>query len=114
MTMSAPATTSERRNEVRLDSNDVLRWKRPGRVEDNKAWTVDRSPSGFGFMARIQDAPKIGERIHIRRYDADRWDTVLEPFRVTRIEPVTDELLIVGCAMEEETDKAASSPPSAH
>lgn len=111
--MSAPATTSERRNEVRLESNDVLRWKRPGRVEDNKAWTVDRSPSGFGFMARIQDAPQIGERIHIRRYDADRWDTVLEPFRVARTELVTDELLVVGCVMEEEATAAASSSPNA-
>lgn len=110
--MSAPATTSERRSEVRLESNDVLRWKRPGRVEDNKAWTVDRSPSGFGFMARIEDAPQIGDRINIRRYDTDRWDTVLEPFRVARIEQVTDELLMVGCVMEEETGSAASSSPS--
>ena len=111
--MSAPTATNERRDEVRLDSNDILRWKRPGRVEDNKAWTVDRSPSGFGFMARIQDEPQIGERIHIRRYDADRWDTVLEPFRVARIEPVTDELLLVGCVMEEEASAATSSSVNA-
>ena len=106
--MSAPATTRERRGEVRLESNDVLRWKRPGRVEDNKAWTVDRSPSGFGFMARIQDAPQIGERIHLRRYDADRWDALSEAFRVARTEPVTDELLVVGCVMEEAATDAAS------
>ncbi len=111
--MSAPATTSERRNEVRLEADDVLRWKRPGRVEDNKAWTVDRSPSGFGFMARIQDAPQIGDRIHIRCYDADRWDTVLEPFRIARTEPVTDELLFVGCVMEEGPSAAESYSPNA-
>lgn len=112
--MSSQATTQERRNEVRVESNDVLRWKRPGRVEDNKAWTVDRSPSGFGFMARIQDAPRVGDRINIRRYDSDRWDTVLEPFRVARTEPVTEELLFVGCVMDEDTGPAASPSQNAH
>ena len=105
-----PTQTSliERRKEVRLESSDVLRWKRPGHVEDNKAWTVDRSPSGFGFMARIEDAPKVGDRLHIRRYDADRWDTIDGSFRVARTEPATEDLLVVGCVIDE--SDGADSP----
>lgn len=90
----------ERRRETRVQSDDVIRWKRPGKVEDHKAWTIDRSPSGYGFMARIGSAPRVGDRIHIRCFECDRWDSFDDPFRVTRTEAVTDELVLVGCAIE--------------
>ncbi len=93
----------DRRSETRVESDDVIRWKRPGSIEDNKAWTIDRSPSGYGFMAKIETAPKVGDRIHIRRFDSDRWDSLDEPFRVARTEAVTDELVLVGCVIDERT-----------
>ncbi len=89
--------TAERRQEVRLDSQDVIRWKRPGRMEDVKAWTIDRSPSGYGFMSRADQAPRLGDMIHIRRFDNDRWAAIEEPFKVTRVLPATDELVVIGC-----------------
>ncbi|MFQ5428929.1 MAG: hypothetical protein ACE5E1_01360 [Phycisphaerae bacterium] len=99
--MSAQTSTIDRRREVRLESDDVIRWKRPGQVEDNKAWTIDRSPSGYGFMARVETAPKVGDRLHIRRYSDDRWDSFDESFRVARTEAVTEELVLVGCVIDE-------------
>lgn len=94
--------TDERRQEVRLDSQDIIRWKRPGRIEDHKAWTVDRSPSGYGFMSRMDEAPRIGDLLHIRRFDHDRWQAFDEPFRVARIQPATEELVIVGCCVTDQ------------
>ena len=91
----------ERREETRVASDDVIRWKRPGCIEDNKAWTVDRSPSGYGFMARVEIAPRVGDRIHIRRFDTDRWDSHDEPFRIARTEAVNDELVLVGCVSDD-------------
>lgn len=93
-------TTIERRREVRLASDDVIRWKHPGKFEDFKGWTIDRSPSGYGFMAKAGQAPAIGERINIRRFDRDRWDILGDAFRVTRAESITDELILVGCVEE--------------
>jgi|GEM_PF-1794510 len=98
--MSTNATI-ERRREVRLASDDVIRWKHPGKFEDFKGWTIDRSPSGYGFMAKAEQAPKIGERINIRRLERDRWDILGESFRVTRAEIVTDELTLVGCVEDD-------------
>ncbi len=90
----------EKRREVRVECDDAIRWKHPGKPEDFKGWTIDKSPSGFGFMAKAEQAPRVGEWIHIRRFDSDRWDISDEPFRVTRMETVTEELVIVGCIAE--------------
>ncbi len=98
--MSAGTMTIERRRETRVESDDVIRWKRPGHIEDNKAWTIDRSPSGYGFMSRVESAPKVGDRIHIRLRDSDGWDVYDEPFRVARTETVTDQLVLVGCVVD--------------
>ena len=92
--------TLENRREVRLQCDDAIRWKHPGKPEDFKGWTIDRSPSGFGFMAKSEQAPRVGDWIHIRRFDSDVWDISEEPFRVTRTESVTPELTIVGCFAE--------------
>ncbi|MBX3396807.1 MAG: hypothetical protein KF841_15730 [Phycisphaerae bacterium] len=93
--------SADKRREVRLDSQDIIRWKRPGRIEDHKAWTIDRSPSGYGFMARVHEAPRLGDLIHIRRFDHDRWASFEEPYRVSRVFPATDELVVVGCCISE-------------
>lgn len=98
MLMQTPL--QEKRKEVRVECDDAIRWKHPSRPEDFKGWTIDKSPSGFGFMAKSHEAPRVGEWIHIRRFDSDRWDIHDEPFRVTRTEAVTDELTIVGCLAE--------------
>lgn len=98
MLMQTPL--QENRREVRLQSDDPIRWKHPGRAEDFKGWTIDRSPSGFGFMAKSDDAPRVGDWIHVRRFDSEVWDIADEPFRVTRTESVTPELTIVGCVAE--------------
>ncbi|MBK8266805.1 MAG: hypothetical protein IPK83_00215 [Planctomycetes bacterium] len=95
------SVTLDKRREVRLDSQDIIRWKRPGRIEDHKAWTVDRSPSGYGFMSRIDEAPRVGDLIHVRRFDHDRWAAFEEPFKVARILPATDELVVVGCTVND-------------
>ncbi|MCG8406014.1 MAG: hypothetical protein MI923_12530 [Phycisphaerales bacterium] len=99
--MTIKTSPIERRRETRLESDDIIRWKRPGHIEDHKAWTIDQSPSGYGFMARKDNAPAIGEYINIRRYDNDRWDIFEEPFRVARTEFVTDQLVLVGCVQDE-------------
>lgn len=94
-------TAMEKRREVRVQSDDAIRWKHPGKFEDFKGWTIDRSPSGYGFMAKSEYAPRVGERINIRRFDQDRWDVLGDPFRVTRTESVTDELTLIGCVMDD-------------
>ncbi len=90
----------EKRIEPRIISDDVIRFKRPGRFEDHKAWTIDRSPSGYGFITRTDHAPSLGDTIHIRRFDTDRWDAYAHSFHVARIDPVTPELVIVGCVAQ--------------
>ena len=104
--MNAPTITTDRRKEVRVESDDIIRWKRPGRIEDHKAWTINRSPSGFGFMTRFDVAPKIGDLIHIRRFDVDEWDCFDDAFRVARINQATDELAVIGCVVDESAVEA--------
>lgn len=98
--MSTTDSNIERRREVRLDCGDTIRWKRPGRVEDNKGWTIDRSSSGLGFMVRADLAPAVGESLHVRKRITNNWATLDESLRVARIEPVNDNLVVVGCAID--------------
>lgn len=98
--MNAMHGRFDKRGEPRVISDDVIRFKRPGRFEDNKAWTIDRSPSGYGFITRTDHAPTVGDTIHIKRFDTDRWDSLDHSFRVARIDAVTPELVIVGCVAQ--------------
>jgi len=98
--MTAGTMAIERRSETRVEADDIIRWKRPGRFEDNKAWTIDRSPSGYGFMARTEIAPRVGDKIHIRFHENDNWTVFDEPFRVARTETVSEELVLVGCVVD--------------
>ncbi len=92
---------SDRRNEPRVEASEVMRWKRPGKVEDHKAWMVDRSASGFGFLAMTQSAPRVGEILNLRRLDRDRWATVDRIVRVARTTPTSNnDLVLIGCRIE--------------
>ena len=72
--MVTRAPTLENRREVRLQCDDAIRWKHPGKPEDFKGWTIDRSPSGFGFMAKSEQAPRVGADVTLR---VDRCDEVV-------------------------------------
>jgi hypothetical protein len=90
----------DRRRELRCSSDDVIRWKRPGRIEDHKGWTLDGSPSGIGFLALAEAAPEVGDRIHIRKLEGDTWTTLDRTVRVARADPTANnEFVVVGCAI---------------
>ena len=99
--MSARTINSDRRSEMRMESSDIVRWKRPGKLEDRKAYMLDRSPSGLGFVAHTSEAPRVGDILNLRRRDGDRWATLDRAVRVVRADPATDDsLTIVGCRLE--------------
>ena len=92
---------TERRREPRIEADDIIRWKRPGRIEDEKAWLVDRSPNGLGFLTRGERLPQVGEFLNIRQMNDDRWTVVDRPIRVARTAPIAGGgLVMVGCEME--------------
>jgi hypothetical protein len=102
---------TERRTNLRLRSEDVLRWKRPGRVEDHKAWSVDRSDLGIGFCTLAEVRPQVGEVINLRVLDRDRWKTVEQTVRVARTDPTPGgELIFVGCALDSTVKISSQSP----
>ena len=91
----------ERRSELREQIDQTIRWKRPGIIEDRKGWVLDRSPSGLGFLAAAWTAPHLGDTLHVRRWDDDRWATVDRPLRVARSDALAGgELVMVGCRMD--------------
>ena len=53
------ASTKERRRDDRIECRDSIRWKRPGRFEDHKAWSSDRSPTSLGFITETRHAPAV-------------------------------------------------------
>ncbi len=90
----------ERRRELRHNADDVIRWKRPGRIEDRKGWTLDASPSGIGFLTLSEEAPRIGDEIHLRRLEGETWATIERTVRVARADPTTNnEFVVVGCTI---------------
>jgi hypothetical protein len=94
-------TQTERRAEPRIEADDIVRWKRPGRIEDEKAWIIDRSPNGLGFLTTFDRAPQVGDALHVRRMSDDRWAVIDRPIRVARTTPLAGgDLVMVGCAME--------------
>jgi len=105
---TAPATAStvpfpDRRREERFECSEIIRWKRPGRIEDHKAYMWDRSMRGMGFFIDTQPPPRVGDLLHIRRFDNDRWDIVNEVVRVARVtETPNRALTMIGCTLESE------------
>ena len=93
----------ERRGEIRIESDDVIRWKRPGRFEDRKAWTLDKSQSGIGFLTLSENAPIVGDMLHIRRRDGKHWAPLNGEIRVARAAPTSgDGLVMIGCQLVHE------------
>lgn len=91
----------ERRSELRHDADDIVRWKRPGRIEDHKAFIFDRSDSGLGFVVEEGIAPQIGEVLNIRQLDRDRWITLDRIVRVARRREMADPSLVsIGCTVK--------------
>lgn len=91
----------DRRREARVEANDQVRWKRPGRIEDHKAWMVDRGRSSLGFLAAAEAAPRVGEVLNIRRQDGDCWALIDGTIRVARATPTPNaDLLTIGCTIE--------------
>jgi hypothetical protein len=99
--MDQPTPFCDRRTTIRFRSDDVIRWKRPGRVEDHKGWTVDRSDRGIGFCTLAENCPRAGEVIHLRVLDGGQWITLDREVRVVRTVPTPGgELVFVGCACD--------------
>ena len=99
--MTTQAARPERRKSPRLRFDDVIRWKRPGRAEDHKAWSIDRSDEGIGFCTVAQNAPRVGEIINLRVFNRDRWMTFDGPVKVARVDATPGgELVMVGCMIE--------------
>jgi hypothetical protein len=100
--MLIPRYETDRRTAPRLIADDIIRWKRPGKVEDNKGWTVDRSETGIGFYTDLRVTPQVGEVIHMRRLDGDTWVPFDGKITVRRATPTsTDELVTIGCTIEQ-------------
>jgi hypothetical protein len=99
--MTMPIQSDDRRSALRFRNDDVLRWKRPGRIEDHKGWAIDRSQTGLGFAVLRDEAPRVGERLHLRLFDRDRWKVIEGAVRVARVDPASDErLVMVGCCLQ--------------
>ena len=100
--MATPRFDSERRIAPRQIADDIIRWKRPGKIEDNKGWTVDRSDTGIGFYTDLRVAPQVGDVIHLRRLDGDSWIPFDGKITVRRATPTsTDELITIGCSIDQ-------------
>ncbi len=101
--MEASVLNAERRRDERALWDDTIRWKRPGRIEDHKAWAVDRSPTSLGFLTDTKAAPAIGDTLHVRRMDRDRWVILEDVVRVARVSRTTSpELTVVGCRLSDQ------------
>ena len=100
--MTPNPKAAERRRDIRVDCNDTIRWKRPGRLEDHKAWSNDRSPTSLSFITETQSAPAIGDVLHVRRIVTDRWAIENHVIRVARItQASSSNLTFVGCTLGE-------------
>jgi hypothetical protein len=89
------------RSEIRLRADDIIRWKRAGRVEDHKGWTLDRSPSSIGFLAPPGTAPEVGDVLHIRQWEDGGWRTIEKTVRIARAQLTpTRDLVMIGCTLE--------------
>jgi len=97
--------TAERRSAERHPADKILRWKRPGRPEDHKAWNVDRAEGGIGFLTLPNTDPRVGEVIHLRVFDEDRWATVDRTVRIVHVTASpSGDLLMVGCKIDESAE----------
>ena len=89
----------DRRRELRHESEDIIRWKRPGRIEDHRG--LDRV--GVLALGRHQLMP--GDALHLRREEDRLWATVERDVRVVRITPTSSpDVVIVGCELGEPID----------
>jgi hypothetical protein len=95
--------TTDRRRETRRSCDDIIRFKRPGRVEDVQAWLIDRSETGLGFLIEPISNLRVGDvlNMRIRERDGDRWYERDEAVRVMRLRPTPNlELTMVGACVE--------------
>jgi len=94
---------SERRRETRTACDDIIRFKRPGRIEDRHAWLLDRSATGLGFLIEPISTLRVGDvlNLRIRERDGDQWYDRDEAVRVMRLRPTPNlELTMVGARIE--------------
>lgn len=96
-----PSRFPAMRKDVRIESHDIIRWKRPGRIEDHKAWAVDKSPTSMGFLTDVQSAPQVGDTLHVRFRIHGEWQPMERTVRIarTQLTPGRD-LVMVGCTIE--------------
>lgn len=104
----------DRRKTARHEADEILRWKRPGRVEDHKAWNTDLSMDGIGFLTLPNTDPQVGEVIHLRMFNRDRWATFERVVRIARVQTAPGgDLLMVGCSVESGLPLVEQAGPSA-
>ena len=100
MTLSPPFAPLRR--EIRIRSDDIIRWKRQGRIEDFKGWALDKSPSSLGFLTTPGSAPEVGEVLHIRQWEDGEWNTIDRTVRIARAQLTPSrDLVIVGCTIDD-------------
>ena len=89
----------------------MIRWKRPGKIEDHRGWALDCSEAGIGFMTCADISPQIGDAIHLRKFDGDRWATLDKAIHVRRKSPTSHpDVLVIGCSLDPETADPADAP----
>lgn len=101
--MTSTLDTIDRRRETRSTCDDIIRFKRPGRVEDRHAWLLDRSDTGLGFLIEPISTLRVGDvlNLRIRHREGDRWYDRDEAVRVMRLRPTPNlELTMVGAKIE--------------
>lgn len=101
--MLKTAESVERRRETRTSCDDIIRFKRPGRVEDRHAWLLDRSATGLGFLIEPISTLRVGDvlNLRIRAREGDQWYDRDEAVRVVRLRPTPNlELTMVGAHIE--------------
>ena len=89
----------ERRQELRHNADDVIRWKRPGRIEDRKVGRFDASPSGTRFLTLAEVAPHVGDELQLataggRDLGHDRAGPSASRADLT----TNSEFVVVGCS----------------
>lgn len=96
-----PSRFPAMRKDLRIESHDIIRWKRPGMIEDHKAWAVDKSATSMGFLTDVQSAPQVGDTLNIRFRIHGDWQSAEQTVRIarTQLTPSRD-LVMVGCTIE--------------
>lgn len=106
--MSVPTRNRLKETRYRADAGTRFAWhQQQGRRARRKAWTLDESAHGLGFLAEKPRLPEVGERIIVHT----RGDLETQHYEVKRVVPLAGKLAAVGCQRVYGKPAELSKPP---